>query len=294
MKRFIFHASGWKLKDIESNLPKIANLHFNYIQISPVREHKDSGHEIWGWYQPYTLGLNDETKKDLTDLCREANKHGIKIVCDVVLRHLAGDDYGNLIPHPNCDSKIKDNPDFWFKDQWRGTNPKDRHHLIYGCWGMPTLNYFNHELQDIYIKFLDSLIECGVYSFRVDMCKHFALPEEGCDFFTRVIGRYSDRFNYGECIDTNQDLLNKYSKYINILTEQMFHDDSKLVTWIESHDTYHDFKTTCHMNEDMRLNEWDILLKSHNNVLWFHRPFDKIYEEKYYYNKLKEINEKYV
>lgn len=288
-KRIIFHACDWRIKDITNSLDIISNMGYNYIQTSPVTPTKEEGWENWIKYQPISFTLDDSVKKDLEELCKEANKRGIRIVVDIVLRHLAGDNYGNLIPHEKCDKTIVNNPNFWLPPIV-GKNHKNRDELINKCWGMPSLNYYNQELQDIYINFLDELINLGVYSFRLDMCKHYALPEEGCNFFTRVIGRYSDRFNYGECIDVEHYWLEKYSKYINVLTEQFFNDDNKLVTWIESHDTYWTFKTTRHMSDEMRIREWEILLQSHNNVLWFSRPYDSLFNN----DKIRELNKRYL
>ena len=292
-KRIIFHACDWDLDAITENLPRIAGLGFNYIQTSPVTPVKQKGTENWIKYQPTGFTLDEDIKNKLRILCKDADKYGIKIVVDIVLRHLAGDDYGNLIPHWKCDPDIVNRKDFWLESR-NGSNAHNRYECTKLCWGMPSLNYYNHDLQDVYIRHLDELISLGVHSFRLDMCKHYALPEEGCDFFERVFSRYSDRFNYGECIDLEHYWLEKYSKYIAVLTEQFFHNDDRLVTWIESHDTYHTFKTTCHMSEEMRLREWDILLNTHKNVLWFSRPFDKIYEEEYLYNRLREINLKHI
>ena len=289
MRRLIFHACDWELNAVIENLPKIHNLGFNFIQISPITPVKQEGTENWIKYQPVSFNIQKDIRILLKKLCTEADKFGIKIVVDIVIRHLAGDNNGNLMPHELCDKEIVNRPDFWLPPI-PGYNAHNRDECINRCWGMPSLNYYNEELQQIYIKFLDELIELGVYSFRLDMCKHYALPEEGCSFFTNVIGRYSDRFNYGECIDLEYYWLKKYSKYIAVLTEQMFDEDDKLVTWIESHDTFHTFKTTCKMSNDMRLNEWRILLSKHKNCLWFSRPYDSIYENEYWYNRLREIN----
>ena len=287
-KRIIFHACDWDLDAITDNLETIADMGFNYIQTSPVTPVKQEGYENWIKYQPTDLRVEENTKAKLVRLCKEAEKYGIKIVVDVVLRHLAGKDDGSLYPHEKCNPDIVGRSDFWLP-AYHGYNAHNRDECTKKCWGMPSLNYFNHDLQDIYIKFLDELIEYGVYSFRVDMAKHFALPEEGCDFWTRVFGRYADRFCYGECIDLEHYYLEMYSKYIAVLTEQMFNNDGRLVTWVESHDTYHFFKTTRHMSDDMRLREWDILLSSHDNVLWFSRPFDGLFGDP----RLKNINLKW-
>lgn len=82
---------------------------FNYIQISPVTPTKNETKNIW-WmlYQPtdFVIGNYLGDKKDLINLCEEAKKYNIKIIVDVVLRHLASDDYNSLLPHHKDNSYI--------------------------------------------------------------------------------------------------------------------------------------------------------------------------------------------
>ena len=111
--------------------------------------------------------------------------------------------------------------------------------------GLPGLRTDNYDLQDKIIDFLNKLIDCGADGFRFDAAKNIALPSENnCNFWIRVLGelKKKDLFNYAEVIFTPKNLIDEYCKYINVLTDSIGSDKSKLVTFVESHDSYLDDK----------------------------------------------------
>ena len=218
-KRIILHAFQWKLTEIIAKLPDIHESGFTHIQISPITPTKNENNtKFWMLYQPthFTIGNKQiGSRYELMTLCDKAREYGIDIIADVVLRHLAGADDGSLDTHPNDDPSMVGNPDYWLP-KVQTEDYENRFNVTNDCFGLPALNYYNHDVQDRYIHYLDNLIRCGVSSFRVDMGKHFALPEEGCDFWTRVFGRYNHRFNYAENLDCSTALHDQYTKYVGI------------------------------------------------------------------------------
>ena len=278
-KRLILHAFQWTLKDIQRNLGRIKEVGFNAIQISPIAPTKDdNSKEFWMLYQPieFTVGNTKiGSRDDLVDLCEAARRLDIDIIADVVLRHLAGKDDGSLTPHEKADPTLTCDPDCWLP-VYESEDYENRYNITNGYFGLPALNYFNPYVQGKYITYLDDLIACGVSSFRIDMGKHFALPSEGCDFWTNVIGRYPDRFHYAENLDCPTSLQDKYAEYVGILGSEPCSDNSKFVAHFETHDTYHTFKSTIHMTGHDRLNAWRWTLQSNQNALWFSRPFDSV------------------
>lgn len=288
-RKIILQTLNWKITDIINNLSKIKDTGYTHIQISPVTPTKNEENQWYWLYQPtnFTIGNRLGTKEDLKELCKEAHKLGLKIVVDVVLRHLAGADSGELKPSHKCNPLITENKHFWLEPR-NGNDYRNRYEETKLCWGMPSLDYSNQELQDLYVIFLDELVECGVDGFRYDMLKHFLLPEEGCNFLTRVCGRYKEKgiWQYGECIDTHKEMLDKYTQYVDVLSNWNCSDDNKLITWIESHDDFFTWKKTCHLSDEMRLNEWQILLQHHKNCIFFARPFDNVIFD----NRMKAIN----
>ncbi|MGP6139594.1 alpha-amylase family glycosyl hydrolase [Jeotgalibaca sp. A127] len=292
-KRIILHAFQWRLEEIKNSLPQIHESGFNAIQISPIAPTKDEdSQEFWVLYQPTHFKVGNKqigSRQDLIDLCQEAEKYGIAIIADVVLRHLAGADDGRPVPHPSADPTITGNPDYWLP-QFESEDMECRENIIHGCFGLPAINYYHPDIQSKYITFLGDLIACGVDSFRIDMGKHFALPEEGCDFWTNVIARYGDRFNYAENLNCPTELQDKYAEHVGILGSEPCSDNSKFVAHFETHDTYYTFYSTIGMTNRERLDAWEWLLQTNENVLWFSRPYDDLT----FADELAEMNRSYL
>jgi len=280
MREIILHTFQWNLKDIIKNLDEIKECGYTAIQITPIQEAKQ-GDEWWTYYQPlnFKVGNKSGSREDLIKLCSEAKKLDIKIIVDVVLRHCGGTNDGKLVPHENVDNILKSNPKFWTNAE-NTTDYEDRYSAIHGAFGMPMLDYDNTELQDIYIDFLTDLKNCGVSGFRCDMGKHFGLKEEGSNFWERVFGQFKDMFNYIECLDCSKELLDEYTKFTTVLTNDNASDQSKMVIFIMSHDTELTFQSTIHITDDMIKSEWDNLLKFYkeSHVLFYVRPYSNVWK----------------
>jgi len=279
MRKIILHSFLWQLKDITKNLNIIKEQNFNVIQISPINEIKE-GSEWWNFYQPlsFSIGNKTGTKEDLIELCKEAKKLGIDICADIVLRHCATDD-GQLIPSKAVDEKLRNNPKFWTNSK-NTVDYNNRYAVTHGAFGLPILDYDNKELQDIYIKYLQELKDCGIKSMRIDMGKHFSLPSEGSNFWERVFGKYNDMFNYAECLESSKELLDQYTPFINVLTDGTASDRSKMVIYIMSHDTELTFGYTKHMDDNMIIKEWNYLLKEYkeSHVLFYARELSDLWK----------------
>lgn len=281
MREVILHCFRWKLRDIIKEIQNIKDCGYTAIQISPVQPCKP-GPEWWTDYQPtgFSIGNRIGDKEDLIELCRVSNALGIKVITDVVLRHTAGLDNGELLPHESVDANILAHPEY-FTNAYNAQNHNDRREVTEMAWGVPMLDYYNHDLQNIYINFLQELKDCGVGGFRVDMGKHFALPEENCDFWTRVFSNFSDMYNYAECIDCERHILDKYTPYMNVLTNYGYSSDrSKSVIFIMSHDTEETWGFTKGKNDDIIKLEWDSLLEKNPKcgVLFYARAYSDIWK----------------
>lgn len=272
----ILHLFQWRINDIIPELKTIKEQGFDAIQISPIQGTKDSGIEWWKLYQPINLKIGNEqigSKKDLINLIQEARKFNLKIIVDIVLRHVAGDESYPLKPHRNVDPELLQ----YLAEPIDAVNiDSDRWQCTRRCTGMPMLNYDNPELQKLYKRFLDELIFIGVDGFRLDQLKHYALPEEG----SNIMDIFTQYNMYGEAINCTKELLNKYSKYMKVLTEGRPSDITKLVAKFESHDDYLDTGLTKRMNDRMRLTEWDILVNHLPgcDCLYYARPFETLWK----------------
>ena len=272
----ILHLFQWRINDIIPELKTIKDQGFDAIQISPIQGTKDSGMEWWKLYQPINLKIGNEqigSKKDLINLIQEARKYNIRIIVDIVLRHVAGDESYPLKPHRNVDPELLP----YLAEPIDGVNvDSDRWQCTRRCTGMPMLDYDNVKLRKLYKRFLDELVFIGVDGFRLDQLKHYALPEEG----GKALELFSRYNMYGEALNCSTELLNKYSKYMKILTEGRPSDITKLVAKFESHDDYLEFGWTKRMTDEMRLTEWDVLVNQLQgcDCLYYARPFETLWK----------------
>lgn len=282
----ILHLLNWPLKDISYSLDKVASQKFDAIQINPLQPLKEDGYrEWWMSYQPcgFQIGNVYGSKDDLLNLCEEASRYNIKIISDVVCNHMAESSNGYLEPHDKVDVVLKSNPDFW-KERKNVENWNDRNEVISRCMGLPSLNLANHDLQDIIISFLNELIDCGVMGFRFDAAKSIALPEEGNDFWPRVIyclKKYGI-FLYGEVIFADKGLIDKYSKYMSVLTNGTGSDINKLVGYVENHDTYLSDGTLGYTKKMPSLEiakQYAHINQFYPNTLFYARPYDDIWKD---------------
>lgn len=272
----ILHLFQWRINDIIPELKTIKDQGFDAIQISPIQGTKDSGMEWWKLYQPINLKIGNEqigSKKDLINLIQEARKYNIRIVVDIVLRHVAGDESYPLKPHRNVDPELLP----YLAEPIDAVNiDNDRWQCTRRCTGMPMLNYDDPNLMKLYRRFLDELVFIGVDGFRLDQLKHYALPEEG----GKALELFSRYNMYGEALNCSKELLNKYSKYMKVLTEGRPSDITKLVAKFESHDDYLELGLTKRMTDEMRLTEWDVLVNhlSGCDCLYYTRPFETLWK----------------
>ena len=290
MKRKILHLLQWRFNDIAIHAGKIKEQGFNAVQVGPVQPTKDTGFEWWKLYQPCDFLIGNTqlgTREEFKMMCDRLHIFGIKVYVDIVLRHVAGADNGDLVPHFNVNS--------YFRHNYLNApcnNYHNRDEYTSKCTGMPMIDYTKQYIQEnFYIPFLDYLVTCGVDGFRLDQAKHFKLPEEGCNFF-HIFDKFKDKFIYGEVIFEDKSLLDKYTKYINVITEGRPSNLDKLVAFFESHDSYHEFKYTQALTRQQIIDEWRILNKDCNfkNTIFFARPMNAIYTDSWTWKEIKDIN----
>lgn len=301
----IIHCLNWELKEIKKNLPLIKEQGFDTIQINPLQPLKETGGpgEWWLSYQPvsFEIGNYFGTKEDLKELTETAGNYDIRIISDVVCNHLAQNNDGTLNPHPLVPEKYRNNPNFW-KEKRNVYDWNNRYEVINYCMGLPGLNVNNNEVKKEIFKFLDELVESGVKGFRFDAAKSIGLPEEGVSFWKEIQQRYSkdDFIIYGEVIFGSTELIDAYTKYMMVLTNEYFgNNHNKIINFAESHDTFlsHDQLgyTKHRSNEEIA---WDYASRSENfeNMLLYARPWEKTlpWEENWKLKIIKDANKKNV
>ncbi|MFC5699995.1 starch-binding protein [Cohnella faecalis] len=285
----IFHAWNWSFDTIKANMPAIAAAGYKSVQTSPIQGNKENlmeGSKWWVLYQPTNfkignaqLGNRDQFKA----MCDVAEQYGISVIVDVVANHTGNAGGGSLeyTPATNVDPVIRNNPSFWHEA--RGVSDwGKRWEVTHWGIGLPDLNTSNQDLQNIIIGFLNDAIALGADGFRFDAAKHIELPNEdgGSNFWPRVLGSLSKQnlYIYGEVLQGGADNFAGYAGYMNLTASAYGHDlikavgfganknvdlarsyssagvsSSKLVTWVESHDTYANDKS-----ETTYMTDWQI------------------------------------
>lgn len=240
----ILHAFNWSYDTIRENLKDIAAAGYTTVQTSPVQQpknycdSKDTSGQWWKLYQPLSFSIGNEswlgTKQDLINLCEEADKYGIKIICDIVSNHMANNEAGDAYTYyegiAEYEPEIYANTDQYFHQLKKTVEDSKLQYLLQGTLdGVPDLNTGDEFVQGRVISLLEECIDCGVDGFRFDAAKHIETPEDGeyaSDFWPNVIGtateyaasKGSEIFCYGEILNTpgaGRDT-RAYTQYLNI------------------------------------------------------------------------------
>lgn len=241
----MLHAFNWSYNTIKENLPAIAAAGYTTVQTSPVQQPKDystSGDvtgQWWKLYQPISFHIAEQswlgTKDDLKSLCDEADKYGIKIICDIVSNHIANAD--ETRPDTVSNQVKKYEPDFYKKRRtytrtYKG-NASDSsvQAVVQGhVSNCPDLVTNDTAVQTYIINLLKECIDCGVDGFRFDAAKHIETEDDGeyaSDYWKNITSSASsyytqktgdDLYIYGEILNNcgADRSYSSYTKYINV------------------------------------------------------------------------------
>lgn len=241
----MLHAFNWSYNTIKENLPAIAAAGYTTVQTSPVQQPKDystSGDvtgQWWKLYQPISFHIAEEswlgTKDDLKSLCDEADKYGIKIICDIVSNHIANADEDR--PNVVSNQVKKYEPEFYKKRKtytrtYTGhANDSSVQAVVQGhVSSCPDLVTNDTAVQGYIINLLKECIDCGVDGFRFDTAKHIETEDDGeyasdywknittsaSSYYTQKTG--DDLYIYGEILNNcgADRSYSSYTKYINV------------------------------------------------------------------------------
>ena len=241
----MLHAFNWSYNTTKENLPAIAAAGYTTVQTSPVQQPKDystSGDvtgQWWKLYQPISFHIAEQswlgTKDDLKSLCDEADKYGIKIICDIVSNHIANADENR--PDSVSNQVKKYEPEFYKKRRtytrtYKGdANDSSVQAVVQGHVSKcPDLVTNDTAVQTYIINLLKECIDCGVDGFRFDAAKHIETEDDGeyasdywknittsaSSYYTQKTG--DDLYIYGEILNNcgADRSYSSYTKYINV------------------------------------------------------------------------------
>ena len=304
----VLHAWCWSFNAIKENMAAIKEAGYTSVQTSPINAvvvgnggDKKFTNQWYYHYQPtaYTIGNYQlGTEAEFIEMNRVAEQYGIKIIVDAVLNHTTSD-YSKV----SSETKSINN---WTHGADRISNWNSREEVtqksLLGLW---ELNTQNPEVQQYLLKFLKNAVSDGADGFRYDAAKHIELPGEypnqyGSNFWNVILNNGSE-FQYGEVLQDNISRDADYANLMSITASQYGHsireilrnrnanagnlgnyragvDPSKLVLWVESHDTYANGNTDSESesawmsDEDLKLGWAMITARAKGTPLFFSRP----------------------
>ena len=304
----VLHAWCWSFNAIKENMAAIKEAGYTSVQTSPINAvvvgnggDKKFTNQWYYHYQPtaYTIGNYQlGTEAEFIEMNRVAEQYGIKIIVDTVLNHTTSD-------YSKVSSEIK-SINNWTHGADRISNWNSREEVtqksLLGLW---ELNTQNPEVQQYLLKFLKNAVSDGADGFRYDAAKHIELPGEypnqyGSNFWNVILNNGSE-FQYGEVLQDNISRDADYANLMSITASQYGHsireilrnrnanagnlgnyragvDPSKLVLWVESHDTYANGNTDSESesawmsDEDLKLGWAMITARAKGTPLFFSRP----------------------
>lgn len=256
----------------------------------------------------YQLGTRD----DFISMCKKAEELGIGIIVDVLPNHTTPrkseiahdfiDAVGGMdeMYHANADRGITN-----YADRLQCTT--------YSMGGLPDVNTENPKFQSYFMQYMNDVIDCGADGFRFDTAKHIGLPDDPKDpkakendFWPIFTGRKAingvslhkadELFLYGEVLQGGGSREDAYGEYVSVVASsygalirsaakngkylanglKSFRNDAgpeKLVTWVESHDTYANHGESAALTNFQIRSGWAVICARKNGTpLFFSRP----------------------
>lgn len=273
----ILQLLNWPLEEVGRQAKVIRSQGFDAVQLNPVQPLKEDHFDAW-WlsYQPcgFNIGNQYGSKEALIETSKRLHDEDLLVFPDVICTHVAGVNDGNLVPHSKVDPKLANNPYFW-REAKRINNWDSRYEAVNYCAGLPSFDLQNWDLQNIIIDFLNELIDCGADGFRFDSAKSIKTPQEGCDFFPRVLGSLKKNvYNYGEVIFADEELISLYAEYLDVLTNTWSRNRDHVVAFSESHDSYYEFGYTCNKTSREVTQDYSHVISEFPKSIYFTRSFD--------------------
>lgn len=304
----VLHAWCWSFNSIKENMAAIKEAGYTSVQTSPINAvvvgnggDKKFTEQWYYHYQPtaYTIGNYQlGTEAEFIEMNRVAEQYGIKIIVDAVLNHTTSD-------YNAISSEVKSIPKWThgntLVENW-GSRWDVTQNSLLQLWEWNTQN---PEVQQYLLKFLKNAVADGADGFRYDAAKHIELPGEypsefGSNFWNVILNNGSE-FQYGEVLQDNISRDADYANLMSITASQYGHsirdmlrnrnanagnlgnyqagvDPSKLVLWVESHDTYANGKTDSESesawmsDEDLKLGWAMTTARAKGTPLFFSRP----------------------
>ncbi|WP_420976664.1 alpha-amylase [Bacillus vallismortis] len=297
----ILHAWNWSFNTLKHNMKDIHEAGYTAIQTSPINQVKEGNQgnksmSNWYWlYQPTSYQIGNRylgTEQEFKEMCAAAEEYGVKVIVDAVINHTTSD-------YAAISNEIKSIPN-WTHGNTQIKNWSDRWDVTQNSLlGLYDWNTQNTQVQSYLKRFLERALNDGADGFRFDAAKHIELPDDGSygSQFWPNLTNTSAEFQYGEILQDSASRDAAYANYMNVTASNYGHSirsalrnrnlsvsnishyasdvsAAKLVTWVESHDTYanDEEESTWMSDDDIRLGWAVIASRSGSTPLFFSRP----------------------
>ncbi|MBR6198702.1 MAG: alpha-amylase [Spirochaetales bacterium] len=255
----------------------------------------------------YQLGTRDE----FISMCKKAKSLGIGVIVDVLPNHTTP--RKKSVSQDLIDAVGGMENLYHAGESHKMTNFSDRLQCTsYDMGGLPDVNTENPDFQAYFMRYINDCIDCGASGFRYDTAKHIALPDDPLDpkspendFWPIFTGRKAIRgenvknaenlFIYGEVLQGGKSREADYSEYFptvasiygtlvrgGLKSRKLYADltdwkhkggKDKIVTWVESHDTYANAGESAKLtNFELRAGWAFICARDGGTPLFFNRP----------------------
>lgn len=304
------------IKENMENIAKAGYTAVQTSPINEVYEGEGGGLKINGdyadgkWYyqyQPtnYTIGNYQlGTEEEFKAMCETAHSYGVKVIVDVVANHTT--------PTKSAVADELKNIEGGLYHDFNGSSDRDSRKSVTQWYsGLPDVNTQNPNYQQIILKYLKQCVADGADGFRYDTAKHIELDDDDEEYaskFWNVVLDNGSSYQYGEVLqggtsaEVKSARFTDYSKIMHVTASSyggklrsyfLQYDSSantlsnyaaesaasdRLVTWVESHDTYanggyaNNAGTSFWLTNDQIRRGWAIIAARGTTSLFFSRP----------------------
>ena len=220
----IYQAFNENFDSIRPKLSDLAYLGVTYLQVSPPQRSIDQ-QVWWGRYQPIDYRVISGPLGDgasLSRLIQDAHQHGIKVLVDTVLNHMADPVfYRSALHYPQFGPQ-----DFHYSSERPCIQDYTNRYEATKFWlcdpaypdrRLPDLDTSSAYVRSVHKDYLHMLMNMGVDGFRFDGAKHIE-PEYFADILRTVP---QGKFFYGEVISDTSQLSSEYLPLMPITDFQL-------------------------------------------------------------------------
>ena len=206
-RNVIVQLFNWRFNDIRQVIPKLRQLGYSHIHVSPPEKSIERVWQWWGRYQPVDFSKIEGplgTETEFHEMTAAADANGLKIIVDVVLNHTV-----DLKEAPPGLVEVVGNK--VVADQFPQFRPEDFHDrcnviddaTAERCWlsnDLLDLRTESPHVRQVAKDYLKKLAGFGVAGFRFDAAKHIET-----DFFPDVLSAVPGKYAFGELIAARAD-----------------------------------------------------------------------------------------